>query len=459
MWNALSAFIFGERLPGRLPDRVRQVIAAQQAQSEILIGWVQLILVVSMGTLWAAAPKTAMNPDFNPVPWALALYFAFTVARLAFSYRGPLPAWLLLMSVVFDIGLLMGLIWSFHIQYMQPASFYLKAPTMLYVFIFIALRALRFEPIFIVVAGAVAVLGWLVLMLYVLFAVPDDPMITRDYVEYMTSNSILVGAEVDKMLSILLVTAVLAVALVRARRLLIRSVADSTAAADLSRFVSREIADRITTADRRIEPGDGEVKEATVMFTDIEGFSGVSERLGPDKLVRALNEYFAALCEAIDRHGGVVTQFQGDAMLIGFNTVTPETDHAAMAVRTAIAIQRLTASRTFGGGERLKTRCGINTGQMVAGAVGSRDRLIFTVHGDEVNVAARLEQLNKQYGSYILASERTVRAAGGGFAFEAVGEVTVCGRATPTRTFALRAWSPTEDRPAAAPTRAGGAPA
>ena len=79
-----------------------------------------------------------------------------------------------------------------------------------------------------------AALGWLCLMLYVLFAVPGDAMITRDYVQYMTSNSILVGAEVDKILSILLVTFVLAVALIRARRLLIRLVADSAAAADLS---------------------------------------------------------------------------------------------------------------------------------------------------------------------------------------------------------------------------------
>ncbi|MDP6571880.1 MAG: adenylate/guanylate cyclase domain-containing protein [Rhodospirillales bacterium] len=438
MWKLISRFVFGERPDSHLAERVHASIAAQQTQSEILIGWVQLALVVVFGTLYAVAPKTSMNADFRPVPWVLALYLVFTVLRLGFSYRGLLPRWVLMVSVAADTSLLMVLIWSFHIQYMQPASFYLKAPTMLYVFIFIALRALRFEPVFIVAAGIMAAVGWLCLMLYVLFAVPGDAMITRDYVEYMTSNSILVGAEVDKILSILFVTFVLAVALVRARRLLIRSVADSTAAHDLSRFVSREIADRITTADNQIQPGDGEVKVATVMFTDIEGFSTISERIGPDKLVSALNEYFAALSEVIEGHGGVITQFEGDAMLVGFNTVKPDDDHAADAVRTAIGIQRVVNSRTFGDGEKMKTRCGINTGQMVAGAVGSQDRLIFTVHGDEVNVAARLEQLNKQYGTYILASERAVGEAGGDFPFEEVGEVTVRGRTAPTRVFAIR---------------------
>ena len=438
MWKIISRFVFGERPESHLPERVHASIVAQQTQSEILIGWVQLVVVVVFGTLYAVAPKTAMNADFRPVPWVLALYFVFTVLRLGFSYRGLLPRWVLMISVVADIGLLMILIWSFHIQYMQPAAFYLKAPTMLYVFIFIALRALRFEPVFIVAAGVMAAVGWLCLMLYVLFAVPDDPMITRDYVEYMTSNSILVGAEVDKILSILFVTFVLAVALVRARRLLIRSVADSAAAQDLSRFVSREIADRITTADRQIQPGDGEVKVATVMFTDIESFATISERIGPDKLVSALNEYFAALSEVIERHGGVITQFEGDSMLVGFNTVKPDGDHAANAVRTAIGIQQVVNGRTFGDGEKMKTRCGINTGEMVAGAVGSRDRLIFTVHGDEVNVAARLEQLNKQYGTYILASERSVGEAGGDFPFEEVGEVTVRGRTAPTRVFTIR---------------------
>ena len=124
-------------------------------------------------------------------------------------------------------------------------------------------------------------------------------------------------------------------------------------------------------------------------------------------------------------------------MLISFNTVKPDPDHAANAVRTAIGIQGAVAGRAFGGAV-MKTRCGISTGELVFGAVGAKDRLLFTVHGDEVNVAARLEQLNKTYGTYILATETTVREAGGDFGFERIGEVTVRGRETPTVVFAIR---------------------
>ena len=437
MLQEFSVFVFGERVQSDLPERVRESIAMQQIESEKLISWVQLLLVLIFATLFAFAPSTAPEVGYQPVPWALAGYFVFTMIRLIGSHRGKLPDWLLVVSVVIDISLLMALIWSFHIQYMQPASFYLKAPTMIYVFIFIALRALRYEPRFILIAGATAAIGWLFLVLYVIFSVPEDPMITRNYVTYLTSNTILIGAEIDKILSILLVTAVLAIAILRAQRTLNRAVIDSMAAEDLSRFVSREVAEHITSADVAIQPGDGESKIATVMFTDIEGFSTISEKLSPQELAGMLNEYFSALSEVIDKHGGNISQFIGDMLVVTYNASSPNEDHALNAIRTGLGIQAVTNSRTFGKGATLKTRCGINTGEIVVGAVGTSDRLVFTVHGDNVNIAARLEPLNKKYGSYILAGENTEKACRDECDFEPVGEVTVRGRATPTKIFTV----------------------
>ncbi|MCH7832871.1 MAG: adenylate/guanylate cyclase domain-containing protein [Proteobacteria bacterium] len=413
-------------------------MAQQQCESEKLISWVQLLLVVTFGILYALAPSSAPEAGVQPVPWVLSAYFIFTMVRLIGSHRGQLPNWLLMASVVMDMVLLMVLIWSFHIQYMQPPSFYLKAPTMIYVFIFIALRALRFEPRFIVLSGVAAGVGWLILVLYVIWSAPGDPMITRNYVTYLTSNAILIGAEVDKILSIAFVTIVLAVAIVRAQRVLNRAVLETTAAKDLSRFVSAEVADRITSADRAIQPGDGESKVATVMFTDIEGFSTISEKLSPQELAQMLNEYFGVTSAVTDRYGGVITQFEGDAMLITYNAVTADEDHALNAVRTAIGIQEAVNGRTFGKGATLKTRCGINTGEIMVGAIGAKDRLVFTVHGDSVNIAARLEQLNKEYGIYILAGENTVAACGDEFTFEQMGEVIVRGRQAKTKIYTVK---------------------
>jgi adenylate cyclase len=428
---------FGEPPRATPPERVRGLIAAQQLQSEILIGWVQFALIVFWVLLYLAAPKTSAGTRFLPVPWVLGAFLLVTSLRLVLAYRHRLTPPLLVAGVLLDMALLMGLIWSFHLQYEQPAPFYLKAPTLLYVFIFIALRALRFEPLYVIIAGLAGAAGWLALLVYA--AMSGEMAVTRNYVAYMTSNSVLVGAEVDKILSILLVTTVLAIGLVRAQRVLYRAVADSVIARDLSRFVSPEVAARITTGARELKPGDGEVRTASVLFTDIEGFSTIAERLPPEQLVSMLNAYFAAVSEAIDRHGGVITQYQGDAMLITFNTIKDDPDHAANAVRTALAIQDATRERSFGEGLRMRTRCGINTGRIVAGAVGSGDRLLYTVHGDEVNVAARLEQLNKTTGTYVLATESTVQAAGAAFAFERVTEVTVRGRSTPTAVYTPRA--------------------
>ena len=358
MKDKLLSLAFGDQGPSRLPERVRQSISAHQFQSEILIGWVQLVLVGFFGALYAIAPKTSEVTIHAPVPWALGLYLIFTVVRLACGYKRFLPSWLLLLSVAADMGLLLVLIWSFHIQYDQPAPFYLKAPTLLYAFIFISLRTLRFEPRYVVAAGVTAAAGWLVLLGYALYISQNvilgqsESVITRDYVLYMTSNRVLIGAEIDKIISILLVTLVLAIALVRGQRLLVRSIQSGTEAQDLSRFVSPEIANRITTADEAIRAGDGEVKEATVMFTDIEGFSAISERLSPQDLIRCLNDYFTALDAVIRHHGGVITQFEGDALLVTFNTVHPDPDHAANAVRTALAIQAVIRERQFGAGVR-----------------------------------------------------------------------------------------------------------
>jgi len=432
---ALKAAL-GEPPRAAPPERVRSLIATQQLQSEILIGWVQFALIVFWILLYTLAPKTSAGTRFLPVPWVLGAFLVITLARLVLAHRHRLTPPLLIAGVIVDMALLMGLIWSFHLQYEQPAPFYLKAPTLLYVFIFIALRALRFEPVYVVAAGLAGAAGWVALLVYA--AMSGEMAITRNYVHYMTSNSVLVGAEVDKILSILLVTAVLALGLVRAQRILYRSVSESVIARDLSRFVSPEVAARITTGARELRPGDGEVRVASVLFTDIEGFSTISEKLTPEQLVSMLNAYFAAVSEAIDRHGGVITQYQGDAMLITFNTIKDDPDHAANAVRTALAIQDATRERSFGDGLRLRTRCGINTGRIVAGAVGTPERLLYTVHGDEVNVAARLEQLNKSTGTMVLATESTVQAAGATFAFERVAEVTVRGRSQPTAVYAPR---------------------
>ena len=426
------------RVPEQLPPRVRDAIREQSESSEILLGWVQLTVVLTFIALYLVSPRPAtIAATFEPVPVALTAYFCFTVLRLALAHRRRLPRWLMYLSVVVDMTLLMALIWSFHLQYRQPPSFYLKAPTLLYVFIFISLRALYFEYQFVAAAGAAAALGWAALVLYVVVAEPGNPMITRDYVEYMTSNSVLIGAEFDKIITILMVTAILAIAIARSRRLLLRSVRESITAEELKRFVPDAVA-RQAAAATHLRVGEGEVREATIFFSDIEGFTTLSESMDPSSLIAVLNEYFALVTDPIERHGGVINQYQGDAILASFNLPNALDDHAGAAVRAALEVQALLAGHRFRGGVRIGSRIGINTGVVIGGLVGNERRLGYTLHGDEVNLAARLEQLNKELGTRILVSGRTRELASRVQArFEDCGETRVRGRQSSVRIHAV----------------------
>ena len=420
-----------------LPARIATRIRAEEAASEILVGWVQLTVVVGFSIVYLLAPKTfTAAAPFRPVPWVLGAYLAFTLLRLTLAYRHRLSEWIRYLSIVVDMTLLLGLIWSFHLQYMQPPSFYLKAPTVLYIFIFIALRTLNFDARKVMTAGFVAIVGWLLLVAYVITVDPRDSMITRDYVHYLTSNSVLIGAEVDKVISILVVTGILAYAILRNRRLLTYAVTESASNQDLVRFVPAEVANLIKMSDDGVQLGFGEPREATILFLDIEGFTTLSERLAPEDLVRTLNEFYAAVALPLAQHDGVINQFQGDAILATFNAPRLNPDHAANAVRAAVAIQALLKTQTFGDGLLLRARIGINTGVVIHGLIGTPDRLGYTVIGDEVNIASRLEALNKEYGTSIIISEQTRLSAGlTAPACELLDEALVRGRTTPTRIY------------------------
>src|SRR5262245_6363238 len=172
-----------------LAPRLARAIANQQDQSERLIGWFQLAIIGTFAVLFAIAPKQLPIPTWERIAaWVIALYLAFTLVRIVLSYRRRLPGWLLALSVVADVALLILLIWSFHIEYSQPPSFSLKAPTLLYVFIFIGLRALRFDARYVLLAGVTAALGWLAMIGYVLSYDMGGmgAAITRNYVTYLT---------------------------------------------------------------------------------------------------------------------------------------------------------------------------------------------------------------------------------------------------------------------------------
>ncbi len=199
------------------------------------------------------------------------------------------------------------------------------------------------------------------------------------------------------------------------------------------RYVDESVASTILDAqgssDGRLA---AETRDVTVLFTDIEGFTALSEWLPPDQIVRAIDKYLAVVMEPIRRHGGVVNNFIGDGLLVSFNLPLACPDHATAAVAAAIDIQRALDDWRFDGAFVFNTRIGINTGPVIGGSVGAGDRLSYMLLGDTVNTAARLEQLNKDYGTRILVANATRAACSGDFVFAPVATVAVRGRSEPT---------------------------
>lgn len=199
----------------------------------------------------------------------------------------------------------------------------------------------------------------------------------------------------------------------------------------LGQFVPAEVA-------RTLLSEGGELKtvtaEATLLYSDIEGFTQLTETLGPTKVVEILNAYFSAMVEIFERHNGVVTQFHGDAILVTFNVPIVNSKHARSAVLAASEMLATVEGLDFAG-HRIRIRVGIDSGPVVAGAIGAAGRLSYTVYGNSVNLAARLEMHNKELGTYLLISENTARLAGDDIPLRAVGETRIRGQAKSVKLY------------------------
>ena len=383
-----------------LPSHVQRELDSQRRRNEILAGWVQACLVLVFAVFYTLSRKTFPDDTIlRPVPWALGIYAVFTAWRLYLAYRGKLGHAMLMCSVVIDVTVLMVTIWSFHIQYGQPAAFYLKAPTVLYVFIFIALRALSLAPIYVLFAGISAAAGWLILLAIAVAAPGGRDLITRDYVAYMTSLQILIGGEVDKIISILMVSVLIAIATARARSLLHRAVAQQAAATQLSRFFSPEIAATIVGSDEILQPGQGRQTEAAAMFVDMRGFTRLASTLAPRDLIALLGEYQKIAVPVIQANGGSITTYLGDGIMVTFGATRPSLRYAAEALRTAEqlldALGAWAETRRRAGQPAPGVGIGIAVGTMTCGAIGDEGRMEYAVIGDPVNRAAKLQNHTK----------------------------------------------------------------
>jgi adenylate cyclase len=205
-------------------------------------------------------------------------------------------------------------------------------------------------------------------------------------------------------------------------------------------YLAPQVIDRMLASNKLPVLG-GETRNVTVFFSDLAGFSAISERMTPTELVAFMNEYLSAMTDIIESKGGYVDKYIGDSIVAVFGAPVDDADHAGNAAQAALGcrarLDELNQTSAAFHGLQVAHRMGLNSGEALVGNIGSRRRFNYSVMSDAVNVASRLEGANKYYGTTIVASETTVALTGSTFAWRELDATRVKGRTAPVKIYEL----------------------
>ena len=301
-----------------------------------------------------------------------------------------------------------------------PQIFAFRAYGIYYFLIFLGAVALTFSPRLLLWSGGMIVAAW-----WGAFWIATSAMETtlswgdlpsgagaEDYIGLILDpNFVGVGNRIEESIAILATAGLLAFAVARQKRVLhrwIQADRQRTQVREIfGRFVPEQVSRLLVTNGGTLIP---ERRQATVLFLDVAGFTAFSESRSPQDVIAAMDALFTLAGRVVSDRGGVIVGYQGDGLMAAFNAPGDLKDHAAVAVETALSLIDAIESEVFSG-SRLKVRIGVHTGPVAAGLIGGGARQTYTVYGDTVNVASRLEQACKSLGVSVLISDATVERA------------------------------------------------
>ncbi|HEV2557865.1 MAG TPA: adenylate/guanylate cyclase domain-containing protein [Microvirga sp.] len=324
-----------------------------------------------------------------------------------------------------------------------PRIFVFRAYGIQFLWLILVISALALSPRLILFAGASAVAALWTVFAVAVRQLPEtlswgDLPVSSSTAEYMAllldPRFIGTGNRVEESISLLAAALVLATVVARARRVVVAYAEEERRRRHVEnvfgRYVPAEVAQALIDAPDALEPTE---RDGTVLFLDVEGFTAYAAERPPGEVLAALGDFLKAVTARVVEHGGVVIGFGGDSVLATFGLPLAHADHARRAFDAACRILDDAAVGQAG----FAVRIGVATGPIAAGAVGGADRQSYTVYGRTVNLAQRLEEANKAFGTRLLACSRTVRESGCGRG-EAFGRMTARGLPEPVEVYGVR---------------------
>jgi class 3 adenylate cyclase len=322
-----------------------------------------------------------------------------------------------------------------------------------YYFVVVAVSALTLSPALVLWTGLCSVSGLAAATALVIAgmervvgfeSMPVAPSREAFLSVFLDPDFVSLAGQTSEGVKVLLVTGIVALAVHRARAVVrahaVVEMKRSHIQQLFGRYVPAQVAEQLVSSGQ-LSP---QTREASLIFADIEGFTRLSETLAPAQVINLLNSFFGAATDVVDQHGGVVVNYVGDALIAAFNAPLPVHSYAVHAVDAARALLSLVTKREFEG-HRLRLRIGISTGSVAAGTVGGAERQSYTLYGDTVNVAQRLERMNKELGTTCLICGVTYAQAQSSIpGAVAIGALKVAGRDHPVEVFSLKMPKPVD---------------
>lgn len=398
-----------------MKTRIERFILVEELKAEKLAAAAQFGLAILALCLYLLSPKGFARSSevwFEPVKILLSFYIPWLGLRLLVTARRKTRPSLSYVFLAFDVFVLSALIFLFHIQYGRPVPLSLHAPTFLYFFFLICVRCLSYNFTKIVFVGLLSGFCWLLVLIYSVSQ--NDIIITRRFSEYVLPDRVLVGAEVEKIFVLAVVTSVCALAVYRKKKLLTNFAEQSSRFLTMERLVGKAAFQSMSGHDREISPGQGSKRTAATMMIDLRGFSKLSYEISAEEVVGYLGQYQRIVAAEIFKNNGSVDKYMGDGVLAHFGAVATSQSFAKDAMLALEGIYRqlniwraamAKEGRTFDFG------VAVALGEVIFGVIGHEDRMEITVIGEAVNLSAKMEKHTKSSGFRALVTGKLMESA------------------------------------------------